>query len=386
MENIVSARRLRKSATNKNINLNLGDIGISDTYIKKRIKNHDLDIDLDEDKDLNEEYQEKNDKSIKFSYKKKLLVKSFISINIVLLCLICKQMLKGQVLENKYSKYVIDEYQKDYSKEILLNKMEKYAKISYKAGKYILPNEVINYISTCYNQKLKEYIKNFELKKEVLNVFNNTNETIYKNIENEEEIITNKEEINVQNQEDILNNNQNQIISDQGEKSTDNTGVGGGEPYAEAVLEEAKSAISMMDIDVDEILQKEIDIVVPVKGTITSRYGAREQIFNNVNPYHTGIDIANSLNTKIYSATDGVVIKTENMNKYYGNNIEIEKDGVIFKYAHLNKIEVKEGDTINQNDEIALMGSTGMSTGPHLHFEIKINDRTVDPEKILNFN
>ena len=386
MENIVSARRLRKSATNKNINLNLGDIGISDTYIKKRIKNHDLDIDLDEDKDLNEEYQEKNDKSIKFSYKKKLLVKSFISINIVLLCLICKQMLKGQVLENKYSKYVIDEYQKDYSKEILLDKMETYAKISYEAGKYILPNEITNYMSTYYNQKLKEYIKNFELKQEVLNVFNNTNETIYKNIENDEEITTYKEDINVQNQEDILNNNQNQIISDQGEKSTDNTGVGGGEPYAEAVLEEAKSAISMMDIDVDEILQKEIDIVVPVKGTITSRYGAREQIFNNVNPYHTGIDIANSLNTKIHSATDGVVIKTENMNKFYGNNIEIEKDGVIFKYAHLNKIEVKQGDVVKQNDEIALMGSTGMSTGPHLHFEIKINDRTVDPEKILNFN
>ena len=386
MENIVSARRLRRSATNKNINLNLGDIGISDTYIKKRIKNHDLDIDLDEDKDLNEEYQEKNDKSIKFSYKKKLLVKSFISINIVLLCLICKLMLKDQVLENKYSKYVIDEYQKDYSKEILLDKMETYAKISYEAGKYILPNEITNYMSTYYNQKLKEYIKNFELKQEVLNVFNNTNETIYKNIENDEEITTYKEDINVQNQEDILNNNQNQIISDQGEKSTDNTGVGGGEPYAEAVLEEAKSAISMMDIDVDEILQKEIDIVVPVKGTITSRYGAREQIFNNVNPYHTGIDIANSLNTKIHSATDGVVIKTENMNKFYGNNIEIEKDGVIFKYAHLNKIEVKQGDVVKQNDEIALMGSTGMSTGPHLHFEIKINDRTVDPEKILNFN
>ena len=386
MENIVSARRLRRSARNKNININLGDIGISDTYIKKRIKNHELDIDLDEDKDLNEEYQEKNDKSIKFSYKKKLLVKSFISINIVLLCLICKLMLKDQVLENKYSKYVIDEYQKDYSKEILLDKMETYAKISYEAGKYILPNEITNYMSTYYNQKLKEYIKNFELKQEVLNVFNNSNETIYKKIENDEEITTDKEDINVQNQENISNNEFNQNISDQSGKSNDNTGVGGGEPYAEAVLEEAKSAISMMDIDVDEILQKEIDIVVPVKGTITSRYGAREQIFNNVNPYHTGIDIANSLNTKIHSATDGVVIKTENMNKFYGNNIEIEKDGVIFKYAHLNKIEVKQGDVVKQNDEIALMGSTGMSTGPHLHFEIKINDRTVDPEKILKFN
>ena len=141
-----------------------------------------------------------------------------------------------------------------------------------------------------------------------------------------------------------------------------------------------------MDIDVNEILSKNIDIIVPVKGTITSRYGVREQIFDNVNPYHTGIDIANKNDTEILSATEGVVVKTEKMNKYYGNNIEIEKNGVIFKYAHLNKIQVKEGDIVKQGDVIGLMGSTGMSTGPHLHFEIKINNRTIDPEKILSFS
>ena len=162
--------------------------------------------------------------------------------------------------------------------------------------------------------------------------------------------------------------------------------MGGGEPYSEAKLEEIASAISIMDNDVNEILSKNISIILPVKGTITSRYGAREQIFENVNPYHTGIDIANKLNTEIVSATDGVITKTEKMNKYYGNNIEIEKDGVIFKYAHLNKINVKKGDSIKQGEVIGLMGSTGMSTGSHLHFEIKINNRTIDPEKIIKFD
>ena len=167
--------------------------------------------------------------------------------------------------------------------------------------------------------------------------------------------------------------------------SSENIGVGGGEPYEEAKLEEVISAISIMDTDVSEILNKNINISVPVKGTITSRYGAREQIFEKVNPYHTGIDVANKKGTQIISATDGKVVKTEKMNKYYGNNVEVEKDGVIFKYAHLEKIQVKENDKIKQGENIGLMGSTGMSTGPHLHFEIKINGRTVDPEKILKF-
>ena len=72
--------------------------------------------------------------------------------------------------------------------------------------------------------------------------------------------------------------------------------------------------------------------------------------------------------------------------KYYGNFVEIELDGVTFKYAHLNEIWVKEGDNIKQNDIVGLMGSTGMSTGSHLHFEIRINGRSVDPEEILDFN
>ena len=64
-------------------------------------------------------------------------------------------------------------------------------------------------------------------------------------------------------------------------------------------------------------------------------------------------------------------------------HFQIEKDGVIFKYAHLNKINVSEGQSINQGEIIGLMGSTGASTGSHLHFEIKIHNRTVDPELLI---
>lgn len=337
MENIISARRLRKSALNgKNSNINFNDVGIANLDIKKKTKEHEIDEDFD--------FQSiKDNKRNKNKFKQKVFLKIIFATNIILLCLICKMMFKEKVLNNAYSKIIINEYLKDYSKEDALNKFEGFFKKIKENVKYIIPQEILDYITKNYTQRIKGNILNFSLKEKVFNIFGKS---------------------------DIDNN----------------TGVGGGEPIEEGQLQQVISAMSLMDSDSNEILSKKISIITPVKGTITSRYGTREQIFNNVNPYHTGIDIANKLNSTIQSATDGIVVKVEDMNKYYGNNIEIEKDGVIFKYAHLNKINVKLGDNIKQGDNIGLMGSTGMSTGSHLHFEIKINSRTVDPEKILSFN
>ena len=345
MDNMVSARRLRKSML-KNTNVNIDNIGISDLDIKRKIKEHEIE-------ENNESVE--NERKNKINFKTKYFIKLFIAINIVFICLVCKLLFKEQILNNKYAMYIVNEYNKDYSKECILEKVEEYSKVGYETGKYIIPEGFADYISLKYVGYIKPKIINFYIKDEVVNVINN-------NIKN-----------NKQNEEDNL------------ESNSENTGIGGGEPYSEAKLEEIASAISIMDTDVSEILSKNINVIVPVKGTVTSRYGVREQIFDNVNPYHTGIDIANKLNTQIVSATDGIIVKTEKMNKYYGNNIEIEKDGVIFKYAHLNKINVKKGDNIKQGDVIGLMGSTGMSTGSHLHFEIKINNRTIDPEKIIKF-
>lgn len=358
MENIVSARRLRKSMLKDSKGkINLGDIGISEIELKKKIREHEKEKFI-EDKD---ELELDNIKRFNMKFKYKFFIKFFVAINIVFLCLVCKLMFKEQIRSNKYAEYIINEYNKDYTKIGTLEKIEELSKKGYQIGKYIIPEGVANYISSNYLKYIKPNLAYLSLKDELINVINS-------NIKKEE---------NVQNTEILENTNSDTI---------QNEGVGGGEPYEEAKLEEVISAVSIMDMDVNEILSKNINIIVPVSGTITSRYGAREQIFDNVNPYHTGIDIANKNNTQICSSTDGIVTKTEKMNKYYGNNIEIEKDGVIFKYAHLNEIQVKEGDMVKQGDNIGLMGSTGMSTGPHLHFEIRINCRTVDPEKILSFN
>ena len=345
MDNMVSARRLRKSML-KNTNVNIDNIGISDLDIKRKIKEHEI-----EENNESLESEKKN----KINFKTKYFIKLFIAINMVFICLVCKLLFKEQIINNKYAMYIVNEYNKDYSKECILEKIEEYLKVGYETGKYIIPESFADYISLNYVGYIKPKIINLCIKDEVINVIN----------------------------DNLKNNKQNEEYNR--ESNSENTGVGGGEPYSEAKLEEIASAISIMDTDVSEILSKNINVIVPVKGTVTSRYGVREQIFDNVNPYHTGIDIANKLNTQIVSATDGIILKTEKMNKYYGNNIEIEKDGVIFKYAHLNKINVKKGDSIKQGDIIGLMGSTGMSTGSHLHFEIKINNRTIDPEKIIKF-
>lgn len=146
---------------------------------------------------------------------------------------------------------------------------------------------------------------------------------------------------------------------------------------------EDSSSINNIDEEVSKIKELGIEIKWPVKGTITSKYGEREEIFKDIGKYHTGLDIANKSNTEIFSATSGTVTKIEYNNKYYGNNIEITTNGVVFKYAHLNEILTSEGKTVDNSRVIGKMGSTGYSTGPHLHFEIRYENKTIDPEKLL---
>lgn len=348
MENVVAARRLRKSMLNKLDTPNIDLVnGIS---IGNKIRFR--------------ESTKTEKEGFKISFKFKLVLKILVSICIIFSCLVCKLLYPKITENNGYVCAIKNEYLNDYSKEIVLDYIENKSSEVYFLFKYVIPESLANLIITNYVQFLKPKIIEFELK----NLFNDT-----ATIEN----VTN-DNVPVENSE-ILS--ENSILAGE-------NGVGGGEPIEEASeieVKEDSSSTSIMQNDVNEILAKNISITKPVSGKITSLYGAREQIFDNVNPYHTGIDIANVLNTNIVSATTGKVTKVESNNKYYGNTIEIETDGVTFKYAHLNSFNIKDGDNVNKGDLIGKMGSTGMSTGSHLHFEIRINSRTVDPSMILSF-
>ena len=120
--------------------------------------------------------------------------------------------------------------------------------------------------------------------------------------------------------------------------------------------------------------------VTPISGTITSRYGVSSSIRKST---HTGLDIAAKTGTDIKVVSDGTVTFAK-YNGSYGNLVKVEHgNGVETWYAHTSKMYVSVGDVVKAGDVIAAVGSTGNSTGPHLHFEIRINGEDVNPQLYL---
>lgn len=97
--------------------------------------------------------------------------------------------------------------------------------------------------------------------------------------------------------------------------------------------------------------------------------------------FHPGIDMAAAKGTPVYPVMDGVVIKVSRDRFAYGNHIIIEHgSGLKSLYAHLAKIEAKEGEEVTKDSIVGLLGSTGWSTGPHLHLQIEQNGRWINPK------
>lgn len=121
----------------------------------------------------------------------------------------------------------------------------------------------------------------------------------------------------------------------------------------------------------------------PASSRITSQYGYR--ILFGVRDFHTGIDIGASTGTNIVAAESGTVILANyGWNGGYGNYIIISHgNGLTTRYAHASKLYVSAGQTVSRGQVIAGVGSTGNSTGPHLHFEVRINGNNVDPKPYL---
>lgn len=123
--------------------------------------------------------------------------------------------------------------------------------------------------------------------------------------------------------------------------------------------------------------------ISPVKGWITSLFGFRTSPIFGQNRMHWGLDIAAPLGSPIRSAGNGTIVRVGNAEDY-GKFVEVSHGyGLVTRYAHAMKIDVKVGDKVKKGDTLGAVGMTGRTTGPHLHYEIERNGRRVDPSTYI---
>jgi murein DD-endopeptidase MepM/ murein hydrolase activator NlpD len=119
---------------------------------------------------------------------------------------------------------------------------------------------------------------------------------------------------------------------------------------------------------------------LPVSGYVTDGFGMRRNPFNGEGrEVHEGLDIAVDFGTPVTATADGLVIYAA-PHAGYGNLVIVyHSNGITTRYAHLSQIPVAAGQRVSRNDQVGNAGSTGRSTGPHVHYEIRENDQSVDP-------
>lgn len=245
--------------------------------------------------------------------------------------------------------------------------------------------EVLSYdisIENLYN-KSNEFFSNLQ-KKFNWGVNNEQNDNVNEKVQNEnteeantENTNTNTEngEANNENSENVENSEISQDTDNDTNQNSEQLAVGGADETQQP--EEEKSQ-EEQDI---EYVKQNVSIIWPIKGVITSRFGNRTPT-EIVTANHKGLDIAGNIGDNIVSAMDGTVVQYSEEGDY-GKHLRIQNGEVLTLYAHCSELLVREGSTVKQGDVIAKVGATGRATGPHLHFEIRRDDRFINPELIL---
>ena len=262
--------------------------------------------------------------------------------------------------------------------------------------------------STFYFCIINNYVFSEDLKnkvREILSYDVNFQETytklynIYINLTKESKIqnnnLTSNQEENLIEQENQKNGEQNKTDVEESDKEKSDNSIDVQNTEETSKEENIGGAVEENNENVESTItlsQEEQDIldvknttsfIVPVEGYISSKFGIRNPTTSTVPKNHTGLDIAAISGTIIRSATDGVVIQNSSQGDY-GNHLKIKIGDVTMVYAHCKTLYVNEGENVTQGQRIAEVGTTGNSTGPHLHFEIRKADRFVDPQKIIN--
>lgn len=152
------------------------------------------------------------------------------------------------------------------------------------------------------------------------------------------------------------------------------------------MLESTTAVGGPIDQNLDLSLPVNGSFTLPVSGTVSSVYGYRADPFTGQIAAHNGLDIAANEGSEIYAVLNGIVELANYTNGDYGNYVIINHGAFKTLYGHCQNLKVKKGQNVTAGQIIATCGSTGRSTGPHLHFEIRIGEKRIDPTPFLNYN
>lgn len=150
-------------------------------------------------------------------------------------------------------------------------------------------------------------------------------------------------------------------------------------------IEDRESSLSeLIDmLEEQKLISLATPSVMPLQGWVSSKFGYRISPFNKRRVFHEGLDIAAPYGSDVEAAGKGIVIYA-GYKTGYGNLVTIDHGfGFVTRYAHNSKVVVKVGDRVEKGDTVAKIGSSGKSTGPHLHYEVLVNGVPVNPAKFL---
>jgi len=159
------------------------------------------------------------------------------------------------------------------------------------------------------------------------------------------------------------------------------SGVGGpfesiGNPTFKALFNSWKKLDQLQD----DVIAVPSDKPIRASVVFTSGYGVRSDPFHAGAAMHPGIDLAGKYGTPIYATADGTVVRAGWNNGGYGNMVELDHGrGIVTRYGHMSAVLVHEGDHVTRGEQIGRVGSTGRSTGNHLHYEVRIDNTPVNP-------
>lgn len=276
----------------------------------------------------------------------------------------------------------LDNITEEYAKQ--KKSLEQKLVVSYKAGETKYLDMLLQ------SSSLTEFISNYYMIEKIVSL---DNELLVKTSEQKESLelaklelkkqkkqlaetteISEKKAISLQNMKFIKNSYINQLSEEEQEYTSDIINMQNEIKKVETEILEAAN----LNIGFDYV-GGEMAWPVPGYTRISSSFGMRTHPITGVYKLHTGTDIVAPLGASFIAVNDGVVVKSE-MNTAYGNMIMINHGGgVSTLYAHGQERLVEVGQEVKRGDEVLKVGSTGYSTGPHAHFEVRINGQYVDP-------